>query len=58
MSDRKALAAIAMYAANGYDLDSASSGTPDAEAAYRVADAIIAAGFARVEKPRFGRPII
>jgi hypothetical protein len=43
--ERKRIAAIAMYAATGVDLDAATAGTPDADAAFRVADALLACGY-------------
>lgn len=45
---RKAIAAIVMFYAFGHDLSSASAGTPDAIAAFRVADALIASGYGKV----------
>ena len=43
----RSMAAVIMYSASGIDLDAASSGTPEAISACRVADALISLGYSR-----------
>jgi len=45
--EARSMAAVIMYSASGIDLDAASSGTPEAISACRVADALISLGYSR-----------